>query len=91
MKHKGKAVVFETIEDFKARVDDPNLDVDETSVLVLKGAGPKGYPGMPEVRIVKRATQHMFLTTLFRSVTWLYQRSCCKKEWWIWSEYQMVE
>jgi dihydroxy-acid dehydratase len=41
-------VVFETIEDFKARIDDPDLDVDETCVLVLKGAGPRGYPGMPE-------------------------------------------
>ena len=47
--HTGKAVVFETIEDFKARIDDPDLEVDETSVLVLKGCGPKGYPGMPEV------------------------------------------
>ena len=46
--HRGRAVVFETIEDFKARIDDPNLDVDETCVLVLKGAGPRGYPGMPE-------------------------------------------
>ena len=49
LKHKGKAVVFENIEDFKARIDDPGLAVDETSVLVLKGCGPKGYPGMPEV------------------------------------------
>jgi dihydroxy-acid dehydratase len=49
MKHRGRAVVFETIEDFKARVDDPDLPVDENSVMVLKGAGPKGYPGMPEV------------------------------------------
>jgi dihydroxy-acid dehydratase len=49
MKHRGRAVVFESIEDFKARVDDPALDVDESSVMVLKGAGPKGYPGMPEV------------------------------------------
>jgi dihydroxy-acid dehydratase len=48
-KHTGKAVVFENIEDFKARIDDPNLPVDETSVLVLKNVGPKGYPGMPEV------------------------------------------
>ncbi len=47
--HKGRAVVFESIEDFKARVDDPNLDVDPSCVLVLKGAGPKGYPGMAEV------------------------------------------
>lgn len=46
--HRGRAVVFENIEDFRARIDDPNLDVDETCVLVLKGAGPRGYPGMPE-------------------------------------------
>jgi L-arabonate dehydrase len=49
MKHTGKAVVFEDIEDYKARIDDPNLDVDENSILVLKNVGPKGYPGMPEV------------------------------------------
>jgi dihydroxy-acid dehydratase len=47
--HKGRAVVFESIEDYKARIDLPDLDVDETCVLVLKGCGPKGYPGMPEV------------------------------------------
>jgi dihydroxy-acid dehydratase len=47
--HRGRAVVFETIEDYKAQMDDPNLGVDETSILVLKGCGPKGYPGMPEV------------------------------------------
>ena len=49
MKHTGKAVVFETIEDYKARIDNLDLDVDETSVLILKNVGPKGYPGMPEV------------------------------------------
>lgn len=49
MKHTGRAVVFEHIEDYKAKIDDPNLDVDETCVLVLKNVGPKGYPGMPEV------------------------------------------
>ena len=49
MKHSGRAVVFENIEDFYARIDDPNLAVDETSVLVLKNCGPRGYPGMPEV------------------------------------------
>jgi dihydroxy-acid dehydratase len=49
MKHRGRAVVFESIEEFKARIDDPKLDVDETCVLVLKGCGPKGYPGFPEV------------------------------------------
>lgn len=47
--HTGTAVVFESIEDFHARIDDPDLDVDENSVLVLRGCGPKGYPGMPEV------------------------------------------
>ena len=49
MKHRGKAVVFETMEDYHARIDDPALDIDENSVIVLKGVGPKGYPGMPEV------------------------------------------
>lgn len=49
MQHRGKAVVFEDIEDYKARVDLPDLDVDENSILVLKNVGPKGYPGMPEV------------------------------------------
>ncbi len=49
MQHRGKAVAFEDIEDYKARIDDPDLDVDENSVLVLKNVGPKGYPGMPEV------------------------------------------
>jgi L-arabonate dehydrase len=49
MKHKGRAVVFETIEDYHTRIDDPNLDIDETCVMVLKNVGPKGYPGMPEV------------------------------------------
>ena len=49
MQHRGRAVVFETIEDYHARIDDPNLDIDETCVMVLKNVGPKGYPGMPEV------------------------------------------
>ncbi|MGB5756992.1 MAG: IlvD/Edd family dehydratase [Acidimicrobiales bacterium] len=49
MTHRGRAVVFESIEDYHARIDDPDLDVDENCVLVLKGCGPKGYPGMPEV------------------------------------------
>jgi len=49
MKHTGKAVVFEDIEDYKAKIDSPDLEVDENSVLVLKNVGPKGYPGMPEV------------------------------------------
>jgi dihydroxy-acid dehydratase len=49
MRHRGRAVVFDSIEDFHARIDDPALDVDADSVLVLRGCGPKGYPGMPEV------------------------------------------
>jgi dihydroxy-acid dehydratase len=49
LQHRGRAVVFDSIEDFHARVDDPDLDVDADSVLVLRGCGPKGYPGMPEV------------------------------------------
>jgi L-arabonate dehydrase len=49
LKHRGRAVVFETIEDFKAKIDDPDLDIDENCVMVLKGCGPKGYPGMAEV------------------------------------------
>jgi L-arabonate dehydrase len=49
MKHTGRAVVFETIEEYKKCIDDPELEVDENSVLVLKNAGPVGYPGMPEV------------------------------------------
>jgi len=47
--HRGRAVVFESIEDFKARIDDPDLDIDASCVMVLKGCGPRGYPGMPEV------------------------------------------
>lgn len=49
MQHRGRAVVFENIEDYHARVDDPDLDIDETCVMVLKTVGPVGYPGMPEV------------------------------------------
>jgi L-arabonate dehydrase len=49
MKHTGRAVVFEDIEDYHRRVDDPDLDIDETCVMVLKCVGPVGYPGMPEV------------------------------------------
>jgi L-arabonate dehydrase len=48
MKHKGRAVVFESIEDYHARIDDPALDIDENCVMVLKYVGPVGYPGMPE-------------------------------------------
>jgi L-arabonate dehydrase len=49
MKHKGPAVVFESMEDYHSRIDLPDLNIDENSVIVLKGVGPKGYPGMPEV------------------------------------------
>ncbi|MEH1148727.1 IlvD/Edd family dehydratase [Acinetobacter baumannii] len=49
MKHRGRAVVFENFDDYKARINDPDLDVDETCILVMKNAGPKGYPGMAEV------------------------------------------
>ena len=49
MKHTGKAVVFENIEEYKNTIDSPDLEIDETSILVLKNVGPIGYPGMPEV------------------------------------------
>ena len=49
LQHRGRALVFDSIEDMHARIDDPSLDVDEDSVLVLRGCGPRGYPGMPEV------------------------------------------
>ncbi len=49
MVHKGRAVVFEDIEDFHKRIDDEDLDIDESCVMVLKNCGPKGYPGMAEV------------------------------------------
>ncbi|WP_421726523.1 IlvD/Edd family dehydratase [Bauldia sp.] len=49
LQHHGKAVVFSSIEDFRARIDDPDLDVDKDSILVLQNCGPKGYPGMAEV------------------------------------------
>ena len=66
MRHRGRAVVFETIEHYKQRIDDPALDVDENCILVLKNCGPKGYPGMAEVgnmslpaKILKRGTTDM--------------------------------
>ncbi len=66
MQHRGRAVVFETIEDFQARINDDNLDIDETCVMVLKNCGPKGYPGMPEVgnmqlppKLLKRGIKDM--------------------------------
>jgi len=49
LQHRGRAVTFDSIEDLHHRLDDPALDVDESSVLVLRGCGPRGYPGMPEV------------------------------------------
>jgi len=49
IQHRGRALVFDSIEDFHARIDAPELDVDANTVLVLRGCGPKGYPGMPEV------------------------------------------
>jgi dihydroxy-acid dehydratase len=49
IQHRGRALVFDSIEDFNTRIDDPELDVDASTVLVLRGCGPKGYPGMPEV------------------------------------------
>ncbi|OUD08097.1 dihydroxy-acid dehydratase [Marivivens niveibacter] len=49
MQHRGRAVVFEDIDDYKAKIEDPDLDIDETCVMVLKNCGPKGYPGMAEV------------------------------------------
>ena len=49
MQHRGRAVVFEDIDDYKARITDDDLDIDETCVMVLKNCGPKGYPGMAEV------------------------------------------
>lgn len=49
LKHRGRAVVFEDIDDYKARINDEALDIDESCVMVLKNCGPKGYPGMAEV------------------------------------------
>ena len=49
LQHKGRAVVFEDIDHFKEKVNDPNLDVEPNDVMVLKNCGPKGYPGFPEV------------------------------------------
>lgn len=49
LRHRGRALVFDSIEDMHARIDDPSLDVDADSVLIMRGCGPKGYPGMPEV------------------------------------------
>lgn len=66
MKHTGRAVVFESIEEYRDRIDDPALNIDESSVMVLKHCGPRGYPGMPEVgnmslprKILKRGITDM--------------------------------
>jgi dihydroxy-acid dehydratase len=66
LRHRGRALVFDSIEDMHARIDDPDLDVDADSVLVLRGCGPKGYPGMPEVanlpmpaRLLKQGVRDM--------------------------------
>ncbi len=66
LKHKGRAVVFEDIDDLHARIDDPKLDVNPDDILVLKNCGPKGYPGFPEVgnfalptKILKRGIKDM--------------------------------
>ncbi len=66
MVHTGKAVVFESIEDCHARLDDPDLDIDENSVIVLQGVGPVGYPGMAEVgnvplplKLIKKGVKDM--------------------------------
>ncbi|APO68518.1 dihydroxy-acid/6-phosphogluconate dehydratase protein [Rhizobium gallicum] len=49
MVHRGRAVVFEDIDDYKAKINDDSLDIDETCVMVMKNCGPRGYPGMAEV------------------------------------------
>jgi dihydroxy-acid dehydratase len=66
LRHRGRAVVFDSVEDMHHRIDDPSLDADEDSVLVLRGCGPKGYPGMPEVanlplppRLLRRGVRDM--------------------------------
>lgn len=66
LQHTGRAVVFENIEDYHARIDDPDLDIDESCVMVLKNVGPKGYPGMPEVgnmdlpeKLIKKGVRDM--------------------------------
>ncbi len=66
MKHRGRAVVFESMEDYHKRIDLPDLDIDENCVIVLKSVGPKGYPGMPEVgnvdlpvKLIKKGVKDM--------------------------------
>lgn len=57
MRHRGRALVFERVEDYQAVADDPDLDVTADDVLIIRGAGPKGYPGMPEVSNVVLPTK----------------------------------
>ena len=66
MNHRGRAVVFESFDHYKQRINDPDLDIDETCVMVLKNCGPKGYPGMAEVgnmglppKLLKRGIKDM--------------------------------
>jgi dihydroxy-acid dehydratase len=66
LRHRGRALVWDTIEAFEAEIDDPDLDVDETTVLVVRNAGPRGYPGMPEIgnlalprRLLERGVEDM--------------------------------
>jgi dihydroxy-acid dehydratase len=49
LRHRGRALVYDSIEDYAAHIDDPDLDVDEDSILIVRYAGPRGYPGMPEI------------------------------------------
>ncbi len=53
LKHRGRAVVFENIEELHAKIDDESLDIDENCIMVLKGAGPKGYPALPKWAICR--------------------------------------
>jgi L-arabonate dehydrase len=66
MKHRGRAVVFNNFDDYKTRVDDEALDIDENCIMVMKNCGPKGYPGMAEVgnmglpaKILKKGVKDM--------------------------------
>jgi L-arabonate dehydrase len=66
LRHRGRALVWDTIEALDAEIDDPDLDVDETTVLVVRNAGPRGYPGMPEIgnlalprRLLERGVEDM--------------------------------
>src|SRR4029453_11776635 len=66
IQHRGRALVFDSIEDFHTRIDDPELEVDANTMLVLRGCGPRGYPGMPEVsnmplpkKLLEHGVRHM--------------------------------